>query len=209
MTYHYKNITILNKTSLTKGELHKIIDFTRPDEIKHTAFNLLIVYQDNYRKTIRELGLEKPYKLRRIYPISGCCTTNWKKVNKRWVYRPIVIITIERNFYPMNIKGNIEKGYLPYTVDTPAEDVIKVMTHEFMHIVHNKNPVGWEAYDEKTYDRLIESSCDRYALAKLIEWRQNLRRILKRGNHSMFMILLKSGIRDCMTSIGNVWRMKK
>lgn len=208
MVYKYKNITILNKTSITKGQLHKIIDFTRPDKIKHTAFNLLIIYADNYRKELRKLNLEKPYKLFQIYPFTGCVTSNYKKANKRWVSRPIVIVTVDRKFYPMIYHGIKNRGYLPTIVDTRAEGLIRIMAHEFNHIAFGEHPRALKLYGEKQYDKFCESDCDRYTIERLLDWRMSFIKELKKGNREMLWTFLKSGFSDMVEATRYIWRKK-
>jgi len=199
--YTYKNITILNKTHLTSNILHRLINICRPKQIMNTPFNLLVIYQENYRKTLKKLGLEKSHKLKLAYPIAGCYAPNYEKINKLWVYRPIIIVTFKRKFYPWVFHVPSEDGYIQHDVDTIYEYIISVMAHEFMHIVLNKHPLINKHllkyyYNVDLYDKHCESICDRYAISKIMEWRRDNISYLRKENRILFFTRLKSWLSD-------------
>jgi hypothetical protein len=154
MLYNYKKINILNKTDLPKGLLHKIIDLTRPKQLKVTPFNLLIIYRHNYKKTLSKLFIGKNIKL--YYPFGGLAMSTSNG--------PLVIVNVARKFYPSYTKKNKKMGYLKYKINDKTEHFVSTLSHEFRHLINIKRRIKNSPKQE--------TICDRYAMKMLKRWRK-------------------------------------
>jgi len=156
--YTHKKIRIINKTKAQIGIITKLIDFCIPKKIKNYPLDMLIIYRNNYRKTLKKTKVEKKFNLKSAYPFRAIVYHGMKN-NK---YRPLVIITVPKRNMLIEIIGDKKLGYLPMKLVGQIEDFIASTSHELYHCVQG---VLNEPYDE--------TAADKYAISRLKRWRKN------------------------------------